>query len=223
MITIVYHITREFIPLTLESIESVNRFKRSDVEIKFIVIGDVDPRQDGNIHYIHYMQPETPLMHQRVQLPEVLSSVDRFIYLDSDTTVQTCISKLWSTELNGNIIGAAPHMVLESLPSALEFFEIKPMVGCDDDMFFNAGVMLVDCVSWRKNKITQHFFDYINKYKNVGSYMRNEPGLNVVLLKRWLHLDVLWNYRPALNKYKLCYILHPYGLPANKKPRHYAF
>lgn len=223
MITIVYNITKDFQSLTYKSIESIRQFYRCEQEIQFIITGDVPNKTDGNVQYINFYDEQIPLMHQRMMLPEYLDGIDRLIYLDSDTIAFTCISKLWSVDLQNNIIAASQHAELETLSAAASLYDLE--INVEDfktEKFFNAGVMLIDCKLWRKNSITRACLAMAERHKDKPYYRRNEPYLNCILNKLWLELDLKWNYRPQ-TKYNRCYIQHAYGYKSHEKPIHFEF
>jgi lipopolysaccharide biosynthesis glycosyltransferase len=223
MITIVYNITSNYNELTLTSIESIRKFYRSDLEIQFIITGDVQSRTVDNIQYINFYDNDMPLMHQRMMLPDYLSNINRMIYLDSDTLAFTCISKLWSVDLQDNIIAAAPHAELKTLFDAKKLYQLEfDPKDYKTNGFFNAGVMLIDCDLWREYNVTQSCLSMAASNKDNIYARRNEPILNCILNNKWLELDSKWNYRPQTT-FKKCYIQHSYGLKSHEKPVHFEF
>lgn len=68
---------------------------------------------------------------------------DTVLYLDCDTIVDGSIAGLIATDLDGSVAAATPEYKLRS-------FELGFPV---DDLFYNAGVMLVDLAAWEEHDV----------------------------------------------------------------------
>src|SRR3974390_3144824 len=67
--------------------------------------------------------------------------VDRVLYLDADIVVVGSIAALWTTELEGALMGAV------DIPGAGQFVTGLGMRA--EDAYFNAGVLVIDLAQWR--------------------------------------------------------------------------
>jgi lipopolysaccharide biosynthesis glycosyltransferase len=117
---------------------------------------------------------------------------EKIIYLDVDMIVQTDISLLWNTSLQGHILGAVrdPAETVSCSWSGIPNYKELGMPA--DTSYFNAGMMLIDAPRWREEKIAftvmQTLHDNLAHVNLVDQY-----GLNVVLANRWLEMDKRWN------------------------------
>ena len=162
-------------------------------------------------------------MWQRIHLSELLG-VDKVIFLDSDTVTTTCISRLWETDLQGKTIAAAQLYKLPTFNDViLKYgFDFKPFVNNKDSIYFNCGVMLIDCKRWVKRNLLQKCIDAGALYKDTTHDKSEEPAFNIALMDDWLQLDARWNYYPQ-GQYRRAFITHYYGEYFGEKPRHNMF
>ena len=226
-INICYLINADFLELTLTSIDYIKQFyKSTKYDLRFYIIGIDDFTVPDGIVYkkSKYSHTEMPIDHQRVYIPEIVNT-DRCIFLDSDTIVTTCISRLWEIDLCNNAFGAVQSFHFPMISSMIQAYNLTTQH--DDEflssLYCNIGVMLIDCKLWKTRNLSNRCLSAISSYKKHPN-IKNiaEPGYNIALYKEWLSLDERWNYLPR-DKYKLAYITHYYGQYFNQKPCHSMF
>jgi lipopolysaccharide biosynthesis glycosyltransferase len=122
-------------------------------------------------------------------LPE---GTQKYIYLDVDMIVLEDISKLWQTNLNGNLIAAVQDLS-ETAGSAWGGIPNYKELGiASEAKYFNAGMMIVDVVKWMQEDITNKVIKCL--HDNIASVnFADQYGLNVTLVNRWELLDPRWN------------------------------
>jgi lipopolysaccharide biosynthesis glycosyltransferase len=93
-----------------------------------------------------------------------LQNEKRALYLDADMLVTEDLGMLWDTELKtpvGSVLDA--HIVWAASPSMWRPWReegIAPLTP-----YLNTGMMLIDLVKWREQKLTQRTLDYLAKYE----------------------------------------------------------
>ncbi|MBO4901311.1 MAG: glycosyltransferase family 8 protein [Lachnospiraceae bacterium] len=98
--------------------------------------------------------------------------LDRILYLDCDVIVNKSIRELWNMNLQGKTIGA--------LSDAFSPLYRKNIDLKRNDIMFNSGVMLIDLLLWKKNRIQDEIIKFIEKKK--GMVQQGDQGvLNAVL------------------------------------------
>lgn len=119
-------------------------------------------------------------------------SVDRLLYIDSDTIVCGDISPLITLDMKDKPIA----MVLDSLGN-----KHKQLIGLDKkDMYFNAGIILFDIKKWRQEECTQKILEHVKKVRS--HYMSPDQDLlNVVLYNNIMKLDIAYNLQPIHSVY----------------------
>ena len=214
---------KKYIDLTLESISSIKKFFRSKkYRLNFFIISEDKLNLPDYITNIISPYKDIPLMHQRIYISELLN-VDRVIFLDSDTYITTCLSKLWEIDMQDKIIGMSPHYHINTINECIELFnirnEVKEYSFLFKEQYFNAGVVLIDCKKWIKNDLTNICKDFLNIIKDTKHYKNEEFTYNIALRNHIYVLDEVWNYFPR-SEFKRVKILHYYGIYNKDKPKH---
>ncbi|MBP1564501.1 MAG: glycosyltransferase family 8 protein [Oscillospiraceae bacterium] len=102
-------------------------------------------------------------------LPE---NLDRVLYLDCDIIINSSLKELWNTDLKGKTIGA----LMDAFSR-----KYRPNIGLKDkDIMFNSGVMLIDLVKWKEQKIEDKLLKFISDKKGIIQ-QGDQGALNAVL------------------------------------------
>lgn len=114
----------------------------------------------------------------------VPESVSKIIYLDSDIIVRDSIVGLWQIELKNNILAASPE------PLDLEH-KVKLNLN-EKDLYFNAGVLLINLEEWRKVDYSNKALTYL---KNNASHLKcwDQDVLNATTQGQVLFIEPYWN------------------------------
>lgn len=118
-------------------------------------------------------------------IPEVNG---KLIYIDSDTVVPGSLEELAALDMQGNCLA----MVLDSVaqPHRLE-------IGMrEEQMYFNAGIILFDMKRWREEKCTERIIDHV---KNVRAHYPapDQDLINLVIGEKILKISPKYNLQPA--------------------------
>lgn len=132
--------------------------------------------------------------------------VKRVIYLDVDMLVLADISKLWHTDLGGNLFGAVPDLaeIFASEWGGVQNY--KELGFAPDTKYFNAGMMVIDAFKWREEDITNKVIKSIHDNLSSANFP-DQYGLNVTLANKWQVLDRGWNSFAVLDR-KDPYLIH---------------
>lgn len=130
-----------------------------------------------------------PANYARLLLPELVSgSGDRFLYLDCDMLVMSSLQPLIHADLQGNPL-AAVREPDQSLHPAADGRLPHPA----EIPYFNAGMLLIDLAEWRRLRLTDVTFDFIERHQERLRFAEQD-ALNCVLAGRWTELDPSWNF-----------------------------
>ena len=121
----------------------------------------------------------------KLYLPEVLSGLDRAIFLDSDTLVLKDLQELFVTDLGSNIVAGVPDIARITQKSYLDY------LGFNGDFYYNAGVLVLDLKQMRQENITQQLINYAQHRQNL--WFVDQDVLNMVLQKRIKKLSYKYN------------------------------
>lgn len=97
--------------------------------------------------------------YYRIFIPKILSKYEKVLYLDVDIIVTKDISELFDLDLNGSPVGVIPD-----LTNKLRFTE-KP--NGIRDMYFNAGVLLMDIYHCKGFDLYNKCMDMIKKSSKI--------------------------------------------------------
>ncbi|WP_235312281.1 glycosyltransferase [Ligilactobacillus salivarius] len=138
----------------------------------------------------------------RFILADLLSSLDRIIYLDVDTLVLRDLTELWRTDLEGKFIGGVKDKL-----------NVAQKIVSERKTYFNSGMLLMDLNLFRKYDICSDLIDFavdIAEYCEYG----DQDVLNYYFMDSYEFLDTKWNCgRKFLeDREKEVGIVHFYGL-----------
>ena len=127
----------------------------------------------------------TQAMYYRYLFAEMLpKSVKRLIYLDADIICKDDILPLWQTDLQGRVLGAVR-----------DWGEAKSCgrIGLKNGRYFNSGVLLMDLVKWRQQKLTQKLFRWLEQVGNTKILWGDQDALNGVIDGWFTELPKIYN------------------------------
>ncbi|KAL0884540.1 hypothetical protein Bca101_008521 [Brassica carinata] len=108
------------------------------------------------------------LNHARFYLPDIFPGLNKVVLLDHDVVVQQDLSRLWSIDMKGKVIGAVENCQegessLHSMRTFINFSDswvagkFSPKA-CT----WAFGMNLVDLEEWRRQKLTSTYIKYFN-------------------------------------------------------------
>ena len=122
----------------------------------------------------------------KFDLPQLLPEVDQVLYLDGDTLIQSDLSDLYHTSLEGYYVAAVEDLI-QKLKSVSPIYT--------DDSYFNSGVMLLNLKKMREDSITDKLIDYRVHGLN---YFMDQDALNAVLGVKKKKLPQIYNFLTSL-------------------------
>ncbi|MEO0517163.1 MAG: glycosyltransferase family 8 protein [Cyanobacteria bacterium P01_A01_bin.116] len=130
--------------------------------------------------------------------------VDRFLYVDADTLCDVDVSELRCMDMADKPAAWVPEAPLKE---AVDYEVAEQLKGNSDDVYFNAGVILINTLPWRKQQISERAMDYIAKKRPI---FHDQSALNVLLYDQALKLDSKFNCMSNMRK-NWPFIKHTYG------------
>jgi len=218
--------SKPFINLTLNSIYLIKKFFRSNKHVlNFYILSENKLELPNDITNIISPYKNIPLLWQRMYISELIGK-SKVIFLDSDTMVYTCISKLWNIDIGDNIVGMAPHYCMHDIQSMIKHYSLQNYKMFDEKKhikkYYNAGVVLINCNKWLEENMTSKCLKAYEHIGDTNHYKNDEPVYNIVLSDHIYELDEVWNYFPR-ESYKRANIVHYYGKYFKNKPFHNEF
>ena len=126
----------------------------------------------------------------RIVLPEVLSDLNKIVYLDADLFVNRDIKELWDVDIENYFLAAVPDNTTikgNGTPYAVAMGQTTR------NKYFNSGVLVMNLDKMRKNGNT---FQLVMKYlkENEQTFLPDQDALNAIYANGCFLLDASWNY-----------------------------
>ena len=123
----------------------------------------------------------------KLMLPRLLPNTRKAIWLDCDLIVCDSLLELWQTPMHGkSILAVRESTVGRNLPFAEDYGVAL------DAPYFNAGVMVLDLDSLRRNDLTSRALTFLARHPKLN-YL-DQDVLNIVAADDWAQLDPRWNF-----------------------------
>ena len=114
-------------------------------------------------------------------------SINRLLYLDSDTIVSGSIKDLAKIDMHGNPVAMCYDSMCRNHKKRIGF--------SDTDAYFNGGVILYDVKCWKEQKCTERICKHLREERS--HYMAPDQDLiNIVLKGQITTLSIAYNIQP---------------------------
>lgn len=140
-----------------------------------IILIDLDEMEDYSKYKINNI-PATPTSIYKFFIPEILSGLDRVLFLDGDIIVREDLSRLYKTSIKDVYLAA----VLNANGG-----DTKLKIN-----YFNSGVMLMNLSLMRKNKVSEKLINY--RMSGYNGYM-DQDAFNIVCRDKVKFLPFKYN------------------------------
>lgn len=162
-----------------------NLFKESNHQVVFIekrnTVDTIVSDRGSNTQFL------------RLYFDEYLpNDIDRLLYLDCDTLIESSLLDLYETDLQGKTLMLAKDPFSKNYRKFLGLSKNAEM--------FNSGVMLIDCRVWLQEQFPQRIKEVINKYK--GHIIQGDQGIiDVVVQNSFSILNPKYNMISSYNEF----------------------
>ena len=127
----------------------------------------------------------TQAMYYRYLFAEMLPlEITKILYLDADIICKGDLLPLWQLDLQGKVLAAAR-----------DYGEDRSCdrIGLKNGRYFNSGVLLMDLVKWRRQKLTQKLFRWLEQVGNTKILWGDQDALNGVIDGWFTELPKIYN------------------------------
>lgn len=154
-----------------------------------ICFENVTPYLETISHKLPLRDYYSKTTYYRLFIAEMFPHYEKTVYIDSDTVVQGDISRLYLTHIGDNYVGACHEQAMVQVDEYGTYAE--KVVGIDRNLFFNAGILLINCRQFRQQRVLERFMELLGVYNFVVT--QDEDYLNVICKDRVFWLDQRWN------------------------------
>jgi lipopolysaccharide biosynthesis glycosyltransferase len=160
-----------------------------NVSIGFV---DVSEKMNSICSRLHLRDYYTGATYYRFFIPEMFPEYDRGLYLDCDIAISRDVAELYDCQLGTNLVGAIPDEVITDIDVFARYSEI--VLNIPKDLYFNAGILVMNLDAMRKMNILRVFSDLLSKY--TYRVAQDQDYLNVICRGRVKYIDKTWNKTP---------------------------
>ena len=158
-----------------------------------LTIHHVDPALVSGFFVHRYLKKECylRLLASRL-LPD---DIKKIIYLDCDVVAVADLRPLWTHELNGRLLAAAPDF--PRIPQVRSRERLSALGIPATFTYVNSGVLVLDLERWRRESVAERLADYIVR---MGSRLdlHDQDAINAVLWNDIYLLDYRWNVQARI-------------------------
>ncbi len=126
----------------------------------------------------------------RIFIPSLFPKLERAIYLDCDIILQDDIAKLYFTDIGDNILGVVRDECIAPIPDFCDY--VDRVVGAPEGKYFNSGVLLINAVRFREEKIEKKIMHLLERY-NFPTVAPDQDYLNYLCRGKVHYFSHGWN------------------------------
>lgn len=176
--------------ISSENKRKISRYEQENVSIEFVDLNYYIQKIKDKLYTRDYYSKTT---YFRLFIPNLYPQYDKVLYLDSDIVVLDDIAELFNSDIENNLVAAAPDDVIQFNPVFQTYAE-KVVGVADYHRYFNAGVLLMNLHQLRKFKFQEKFVYLLDKIK--FSVAQDQDYLNRLCKGRVKLIDRTWNRMP---------------------------
>lgn len=173
-----------------ENQKKIQKFEQENVSIEFVDLNYYIEKIKDKLYTRDYYSKTT---YFRLFIPNLYPQYTKALYLDSDIVVLEDVADLYNTNMENNLVAAAPDDVIQTIEVFQEYAE-KVVGVADYRNYFNAGVLLMNLDELRKFDFQEKFIYSLDKIK--FSVAQDQDYLNRLCKGRVKIVDSNWNRMP---------------------------
>jgi len=162
-----------------QKIKKLERIRKFD--LNYVDVG-LEEYSEFKIYGAPHISSAT---YVRFKLPDLLSHLDKCLYLDCDILVRTDISQLWNIDIGTDLFGAVEEPS-ENFAARNQRVNIP-----SDKAYFNSGVLLMNLARLREIGFESKAFKFLAD--NGGQKYGDQDVLNALFYNDWFALPLKWN------------------------------
>lgn len=169
-----------------ESQAKVKTLERDGFEILF---EDVSTYLKSIEHKFPLRDYYSKTTYFRLFIADMHPEYEKAIYIDSDTIIQGDLADLYDTDVSDYILGACHEQAMVQVDEYGTY--VEKCLGLDRNLYFNAGLLLINCKAFRERNVLDRFIEILQVYDCVVT--QDEDYLNLLCKDHTLFMDQRWN------------------------------
>ncbi len=131
----------------------------------------------------------------RLLIPQALPKITRFLYLDADLLVLSCVLQLINDLTWGSTVAGARDYLYGNVGRGLGRAAAE-MNLVESSIYLNAGILAVNADRWRTRGVTEQVLRYLEEHRSLVMH-GDQDGINAVLSDDCQEIDAAWNVQIA--------------------------
>lgn len=124
--------------------------------------------------------------YYRLKMASILpAGINKILYLDCDTLVRGNLNELWNTNVEDFLLAGVTDTTGKNSRLSIELDR--------EDIYVNAGVLLINLKRWREEEVENKFLDYLKQKKYIVEF--NDQGvINHICSKKTILINPKYNF-----------------------------
>ena len=171
--------------------DKIKSYENENFSIEFVDLSKHVEKIRDKLYTRDYFSNTT---YYRLLIPELYPEYDKVLYLDSDIVVLKDITKLYNTNIEGNLLAAVPDDVIQTIDVFRNYAE--KVVGVSSyKNYFNAGILVMNLKELRAFKFKEKFMYLLSTTK--FSVAQDQDYLNRLCKGNVVLVPKTWNKMPV--------------------------
>lgn len=178
------------VDVSKENQNIISKYEKENINIEFVDLNYYIDKVKDKLYTRDYYTNTT---YFRLFIPELYPQYDKALYLDSDIVILSDIAELYNTDMETNLVAAAPDDIIQNMEIFQEYAE--KVVGVSDyHHYFNAGVLLMNLDELRKFNFQEKFLYLLSTVKFAVA--QDQDYLNRLCKGRVKLVSIAWDRMP---------------------------
>ncbi len=173
------------------NIQKIKKYENDKFDIEFVDLTSHVEKIRDKLYTRDYFSNTT---YYRLLIPELYPEYNKALYLDSDIIVLKDITKLYKTNIENNLLAAAPDDVIQTIEVFQNYAE-KVVGVASYENYFNAGILVMNLKELRNFRFKEKFMYLLSTTK--FSVAQDQDYLNRLCKGRVVLIPKTWNKMPV--------------------------
>ena len=170
--------------------ESIEKIRSIGDEFKRNIIFLDPPKMNDKIIVKGSLNIST---YYRLMLTSVIpKETEKILYLDCDILVRGSLNELWNTDISNSLLAGVYDTTGTYARTAIGLSK--------DDIYVNAGVLLINLKKWRQDRIEDRFLQYLGNM-NWEVEFNDQGVINRICANQTKLLNPKYNFMPTYDRY----------------------
>lgn len=133
-------------------------------------------------------------MYSRLLIPELKPDFNKVIYSDVDVIFTGDINELYEVDLGEFAIATVQGYFINKKTRNYYAERVKRLGLKNDDSLFNSGILMIDCIKWREQRISEKLIQMLKELASKNKLtLPDQDVLNKYFDGNYFRLDRKWN------------------------------